>query len=185
MKACVLSFILVCGVAHAATNEDVVAPAPSTGGATVIYRQLLPTGRIVYSDKPVKGAKLDQTLMVEPPIKGNLWTTDSSVKPDIPPQTERTQIKKVGIIPAAGQKKTLSDADSEIIRAEMLLEDARKRRDTGTEPLPGERTGTAAGTSRLNSAYEARQKALAHDVEQAENALKQAIAERDTLLHTR
>jgi hypothetical protein len=79
----------------------------------------------------------------------------------------------------------LSDADSEIIRAEMLLEDARKRRDTGTEPLPGERTGTAAGTSRLNSAYEARQKALAHDVEQAENALKQAIADRDTVLHTR
>jgi hypothetical protein len=185
MKACVLSFILACGAAHAATNEDVVAPAPSTGASTVIYRQVLPTGRIVYSDKPVKGARLDQTLMVEPPIKGNLWTTDSSVKPDIPPQTERTQVKKVNIIPVPGQKKTLSDADSEVIRAEMLLEDARKHREAGVEPLPGERTGNADGTSRLNSAYEARQKALAHDVEQAEAALKQAIAERDALLHTR
>ena len=185
MKACLLPVILACVAAPFAAAEDVVASAPSTGGATVIYRQVLPNGRVVYSDKPIKGAKLDHTLTVEQPIKGNLWTTDSGARAEIPPQTKPTPIKSVNVVPSPGQKKTVADADSEVIRAEMLLEDAKKRKEAGVEPLPGERSGTASGGSRLNDAYVARQKALARDVEQAEAALKQAMAERDALMHTR
>lgn len=186
MKAFFLLVALACtaGTIAAAENENIVAPAPSTGGATFIYRQILPNGRVVYSDKPIKGAKVDHTLTVERPIKGNLWTTDSSVRAEIPPQTEPTPIQKVNVIPAPGQKKTVADAESEVIRAEMLLEDARKRKEAGAEPLPGERTGTAGGASKLNDAYAARQKALARGVEDAEAALKKAIAERDALMHT-
>jgi hypothetical protein len=189
MKAYVPPIILACAAAYTLTSsaaeENIVASAPSTGGATVIYRQVLPSGRVVYSDKPIKGATIDHTLKVEPPIRGNLWTTEASTKPDIPPQTTSTPIRKVNVVPAPGQKKTVADADSEVIRAEMLLEDAKKRQQTGIEPLPGERTSTTAGTSRLNDTYFARQKALTQDVEQAEAALKQAITERDSLLHVR
>lgn len=202
MKACLLTVALACIVAPAVAaeksagktekvekadvkSEDIVAPAPSTGGATVIYRQILPNGRVVYSDKPLKGAKVDHTLTVEPPIRGNLWTTDAGPRPDIPPQTERTPVKKVNVVPVSGQKKSVADAESEVIRAEMLLEDAKKRLQAGAEPLPGERSSTANGNSKLNDAYTARQKALAHDVEEAEAALRQAVAERDAVLHTR
>ena len=156
-------------------------PAHAASGPTVVYRQVLPDGRVVYSDKAQKGSKIDETITIEPPIKGNLWTTESGKKPVIPPQIEPTPVKQVGVIPAPGKKKTVADADSEVIRAEMLLEDARKRQEAGVEPLPGERTGNSAGGSRLNEAYAARQKALARELVNAEAALKKALAERDAL----
>jgi hypothetical protein len=61
----------------------------------------------------------------------------------------------------------------------MFLEDARKRQEAGIEPLPGERTGIRSGGSRLNEAYEARQKLLAREVIYAEALLKKAIEDRD------
>ncbi|HCN88845.1 MAG TPA: hypothetical protein DIT28_06655 [Oxalobacteraceae bacterium] len=158
-------------------------PAHAAAGPTVVYRQVMPDGRVVYSDKAQKGAKIDHTITIDPPIKGNLWTTESGTKPAIPPQIEETPVNQVSVIPVPGQKKTLADANSDVIRAEMLLEDAKKRQETGVEPLAGERTGNSAGRSRLNEAYAARQKLLARAVVYAEAALKQAIAERDALRH--
>jgi hypothetical protein len=163
----------------------VVKPAPPGGGATTIYRQVMPDGRVVYSDKELKGAKVDHTIKVDPPIKGNLWTTESGQKPVVAAQTERTPINKATSAPPIGRKKTADEAASDVIRAEMLLEDAKKRQREGVEPLPGERTGNAAGGSRLNPAYEARQRALAQDVAQAEAALRKATAERDALQSAR
>lgn len=164
-----------------AVSQNVVAPAPAGSAATTIYRQVMPDGRIVYSDKVVKGGKLDHTITVAPPLKGNLWTTESGSRPAIPPQIERTEIKKVAPPPASGKKKTLDEAGSDVIRAEMLLEDAKARQAAGIEPLPGERTGTSFGGSRLNDAYNARQRLLAKEVAYAEATLKKAIAERDNL----
>lgn len=156
-------------------------PAHAATGPTVVYRQVMPDGRVIYSDKAQKGSKIDETITIEPPIKGNLWTTESGTKPVIPPQTEPTPVKQVGVIPTSGKKKTVADADSEVIRAEMLLEDAKKRQEAGVEPQAGERTGISAGGSRLNDAYAARQKSLAKEITYAEAALKKALAERDAL----
>ena len=141
----------------------------------------MPDGRVIYSDKAQKGSKIDETITIEPPIKGNLWTTESGKKPVIPAQTQPTPVKQVGVIPTPGKKKTVADADSEVIRAEMLLEDAKKRQEAGVEPQAGERTGNSAGGSRLNEAYAARQKSLAREIANAEAALKKALAERDAL----
>jgi hypothetical protein len=139
----------------------------------------MPDGRIVYSDKAIKGAKVDNTITVEPPIKGNSWTTESGRQPVIAPQIERTPVRRVASLPASGKRKTLDEATSDVIKAEMLLEDARKRQAAGVEPLPGERTGNAGGGSRLNEAYQARQKLLARDVAYAEAALKKATEDRN------
>lgn len=172
----------VCATAPA-FPADVVVTAPAGGGATVVYRQVMPDGRVVYSDKAEKGAKIDHTITIEPPIKGNLWTTESGTKPVIPEQIERTPVQQVGVMPTPGKKKTAEEANSDVIRAEMLLEDAKKRQEAGVEPLPGERSGISSGGSRLNEAYEARQKLLAREVVYAEAALKKAIADRDALRH--
>ena len=47
----------------------------------------------------------------------------------------------------------------------------------GEEPLPGERTGTAGGSSRLNEAYWQRQQKLKDDVERARVGLEKARAQ--------
>lgn len=189
MNIRLLSAVAACTVfmpvSFAQGTNDLVAPAPLGEAATTIYRQVTPDGRIIYSDKTVKGARIDQTLKVDTPIKGNLWTTDSHGRPDIPPQTARTEINKVNTIPQSGRKKTADEATADVIRAEMLLEDARANQKAGVEPQSGERTGNAGGGSRLNPAYEARQKKLAQDVAAAEAALKKAIAEREALSRSR
>jgi hypothetical protein len=175
---CLFNILATLGlsVASAASAQNMVAPAPADKGAATVYRQVMPDGRIVYSDHVIKGAKIDHTITVEPLIKGNSWTTESSKKPAIAPQTDRTAIGKA---PASGKKKTLDEASSDVIRAEMFLEDAKKRQEAGIEPLPGERTGTVSGKSRLNEEYQARQKLLARDVAYAEATLKKAIADRN------
>jgi hypothetical protein len=201
MRACLLSLIASFAAVYASAADkveesgkpdkaesrtgSVAAPASAAGGATVIYRQMLPNGRIVYADKPLKGARLDHTLTVEPPIRGNLWSTESGVRPDIPPQSAPTPIRKMNVVPAPGQKRTVADAESEVIRAEMLLEDAKKRQQAGLAPRVGERSAAVPAASRLTEDEAVRQKALERDVESAEAALRQAIAERDALLHVR
>lgn len=156
-----------------------------SGGGTTVYRQVMPDGRIVYADKVLKGGKLDETITVEPPIKGNPWTTASGKRPSIAPRDEPTPVSRVNSAPPLGRQKTIEEANSDVIRAEMLLEDAQKRRKAGIEPLPGERTANAGGGSRLNDAYWARQQRLEKDVAQAEAALKRASAERDALRKAR
>lgn len=170
-------------VASAAFGQNVVHSAPSNKGATTLYRQVMPDGRIVYSDKAIQGGKIDHTIKVDPAIKGNLWTTEAGPKPVIAPQVEHTPIKRANTPPLPGRKRSVDEANSEVIRAEMLLEDAKKRLEAGAEPLPGERTGNASGGSRLNEAYHARQRALVKGVADAEAALKKAQSERDSLLH--
>lgn len=181
-KAIALAAALSASTAFA---EDAVAPAPSASAATTVYRQVMPDGRVIYSDKAIKGGKIDHTITIEPPIKGNLWTTEASPRPIIAPQTERTPINKVDVIPVSGKKKTIDDATSDVIRAEMLLEDAKKGQEKGIESLPGERTGNSSGGARLNEVYERRQTLLARAVADAEAALKKAIAERDALRNVR
>lgn len=165
--------------------EELGAPPPLGKPAETVYRQRMPDGHIVYSDKPVKGGKVDDTISVEPPIKGNLWSTESGKPPAITPQPRHTAVTRVPSIPVPGKRRTLEDATADVIRAEMYLEDAKKRRDAGIEPLPGERTANQGGGTRLNEAYHARQQSLAQKVAEAQAMLKKALAERDALRRAR
>lgn len=169
------------------------APRPAASAPrrepTRIYRQVLPDGRIVYSDETVSGAKVDHTITMTPPIKGNLWSTEPGTPPKITPQPVPTPVQRVDPVrkPAAG-KSTIAVPDtvlSEVMRAEMLLEDAKKRQATGARPLPGEERDNSDGGLSFNQAYFSRQKRLARDVEYAENELKKALATRDGVVAPR
>ncbi|TFW02985.1 hypothetical protein E4K72_13275 [Oxalobacteraceae bacterium OM1] len=164
---------------------DVPQPAPLGKSANKAYRQVMPDGSIVYSDKPVKGAKIDETIEVEPPLHGTQVEVDTRKKPAAKPQSRPVPVQRVGAIPPPDRKRTSDEAQSEVVRAEMQLEDARKRQQAGVEPVAGERTGNANGTSRLNDTYWKRQQDLAQDVEEAHDALRKAQAERNTLLPSR
>ena len=70
----------------------------------------------------------------------------------------------------------LDIAYDEMVAAHVQLDRALAARERGVEPLPGERTGTTAGQSRLGDAYWQRQKQLGEDVERARQRLDAAIA---------
>lgn len=160
--------------AATAFSQSVVKPAPPGGGAETIYRQVTPEGRIVYSDHALPGARVDHTIKVDRPIKGNVWTVESGANPVTHLRAERTPVKRA-TVPPTDKKMSADEAEAEVIRAQMLLEDAKKQQEGGVEPLPGERTGTVSGKSRLNEAYYERQKLLAKYVGYAEEALKKAM----------
>lgn len=170
-------------VGHAEEVLTITAPAKLGKPAEKVYRQVMPDGKIVYSDKLIKGAKLDETLAPDP--AANTWKSESGKRPAVPPRVERTPVNKVPSIAAVDKRRTFQDAESDVLKAEMLLEDARKRQQAGVEPLPGERTGNAGGGSRLNEHYQARQQRLKEDVAEAEAMLKRARTERTALLQTR
>lgn len=171
-----LLLALLLGCSTSVLAQQVVAPEPLGEPATTVYRQVTPDGRVVYSDKAQRGAKIDHTLKLEPVVEGSTWSAEGGKRPVAPERSERTPVKQVATIPPSGRKKTVEEANSDVIRAEMLLEDARRKRDAGHTPLPEEK-----GEAGPNSAYAKRQKALAQEVAHAEAALKRATSERDTL----
>ena len=66
--------------------------------------------------------------------------------------------------------------------ATQALAQARAQLESGKEPLPGERTGTAGGGSRLNESYFARQQANEEAVAKAQARLDAATAARNRAL---
>jgi Domain of unknown function (DUF4124) len=143
--------------------------AASAVDAQTIGRYVFPDGRVVYSDQPVPGAKLVNELAPPPP---------ASPSPP-PPRESKAAAPKADS--GVARVKRLEAADAEVRGATESLERARAQLQTGTEPLPGERTGTAGGGSRLNEAYDARQAANQRAVADAEARLQRAVADRNAV----
>lgn len=156
-------------------SAELAKPEPVGKPATTIYRQILPDGRVMYSDRRIKGAKLDEAITVTSPPPGAAARSASA------PQEEPPRISRAPALQTSGGTRTRDNAAADVVRAEILLEDARRRQDVGAEPLPGERRGTASGRSMLTEAYHARQRRLAEDVAIAEGVLRKSVAERDAI----
>jgi len=77
----------------------------------------------------------------------------------------------------AAQNRTaeLDRAYEDTRSAYIVLQQAITRRDQGGDSLPGERTGSAAGGSRPNENYFARQAILEQDVENARKRYEAAL----------
>lgn len=174
-----ICLIITTAAAPAAALAQQTKPEPRRG-ATTIYRHVTPEGRIVYSDRIQKGATVDHTITVEPVIKGNLWSTEAGSRP-VAKDAERVPIKRVLSFPPFSKRKTIDEATSDVIRAEMFLDDAKKRQAEGIQPLSGERTVTAFGASQAGNGYDARQRTLAREVARAEERLRRANEVRDSL----
>lgn len=156
--------------------------APSLGKpASTVYRHSMPDGRVVYSDKIIPSGTVEETITIAPRIEGNEWAAGSGKRRDIPPQVNNTPVNRVPSIPDPDRRRNQPELQSDVIKAEMLLEDAKKQKEEGVEPLAGERTGTVSGNSRLNEQYWERQEALQQQVEKAREMLENARAKLSAL----
>jgi hypothetical protein len=76
---------------------------------------------------------------------------------------------------AQNRSSQLDQAYDEVRASYTALQQVLARRDQGIESLPGERTGSAAGGSRPNENYFARQAILEQEVELARKRYEAAL----------
>ena len=130
--------------------------------AQTMFKSTMPDGRVIFGDKPVDGAAKVEALKPDTSKRGIHTLTPG----------EAAAVKQ------AEQERLKREAPDEKVRAaERALRDAETALAKGEEPLPGERTGTAGGGSRLNEAYWQRQQKLKDDVERARVGLEKARAQ--------
>lgn len=174
--------LLLASVATAGLAQNQAA-APAAREATTIYRHVLPGGQVFYSDEAVAGARIDHTIRVPAPIAGNLWSTAPGTRPVVPAPAIPTPVKRMPGAPVVATARMAgSDNDAmqiEVMRAEMLLEDAKMRQAEGAKPLPFELRDNSDGGPSTNQAYASRQKRLARDVAYAEEQLQRALDTRN------
>lgn len=114
--------------------------------AQVVYKSTMPDGRVVYSEKPDPGARRVDRIEPPPAKTGTTLITPEEV-------ARAENLARERATATAAKQGDLDDARKQ-------LQQAQAARDAGKEPLPGERSGTAGGASRLTEAYHTRQKAL-------------------------
>jgi hypothetical protein len=137
----------------------------AAGWAQTIFKSIMPDGRVIYGEKPVPGAKKVEQFV---PQTGN-----TGVK-TISPEEQQRQTQE-----SAARVKRGEDRRAQIQEAQKALKDAEAAQLAGKEPLPGERTGTAGGASRLEESYFARQQALEAAVVAARKRLDELAAAKD------
>ena len=126
--------------------------------AQTLYKSVMPDGSVVYGDKPAPGAAKVEEPKIDTSTKGIGATTPREA--EALKELEKSRGKRE----AAG---------ANLQAAEEALRQAQAARAAGKEPLPSERIGTAGGASRLNDAYEARQKKLNDAVQNAQRNVDQ------------
>jgi hypothetical protein len=125
----------------------------------VMYKSTLANGHVVYGDRPDPAA-----------VKVEQITPDTSLR-GIGGATPR---QSGALKEMQGARASRESADQRVSAAEKALQEAQAAKAAGEEPLPGERTGTAGGASRLNESYYDRQRQLDQAVEKARGELEQA-----------
>ena len=146
-----------------------LALAATCAAQQTAYKYQRPDGSYVYSDKPIKGAKLVDKISLEPRTQG--------VLPPAPPTVPypSTTVDNA----ARARSAALDAADTEVRAAQQAVDQARERLQQGVEPLAGERVGNANGTTRLRDDYFTRVQDLEQDLKDALARLDQAYQKRN------
>ena len=141
-------FAPICLIAMALLSQSVVAQT--------VYRSTMPDGSVIFGDQPAQGAAKVETSRPN--------TSDSGVQVIAPGAEDELQQMQ------SEREEGQAQVD-ERGQAEKALRQAEEALASGKEPLPGERIGTAGGSSRLNDAYWARQNRLQQNVDSARRRL--------------
>jgi predicted nucleic acid-binding Zn-ribbon protein len=150
-----------------------LASAAAGAAAQTLYKHVMPDGRVIYSDVPMKDAKESKTLEPPPP----------PLEPDRK-EAERRASKAKGERDALDKRlkdrsRKLDDADARVARARQAIVDAEAALERGREPLPGERAGNVGPTSRLREEYFVRVQGLERNVQAAREELDAALKARN------
>jgi Domain of unknown function (DUF4124) len=143
-----------------------LACVAGSAAAQPVKKYVTPEGKVIYSDQPVPGAR--EAGEVAPPTPVSPEDKEAARK-----AAERDASAVQELEKGASERRS---GPASIADLEANLKLARKQLAEGEEPLPGERTGTAGGGSRLNDRYWARQKANREAVTKAQKELDDARA---------
>lgn len=141
-----------------------------------IYRGVDAQGKTVFSNNP-KDMRNPKKIQVSAPMVSGV-----EPYPVAPPTSSPAPAPAPGQSapePASSARSAATDAEEQPLsptQAIDRLEAAKAAQIAGLEPLPGERTGTANGGTRLNPSYEIRQRELAAAVAAAKKAHDAALA---------
>lgn len=152
-----------------------VAGALASAGessAQGLYKNVMPDGRIIYSDQPLKGAKQSKALELPPPPTAE----QKEAAQRRAEQEKRTREELLGRLEE--RRKAGDAADSRVNRARKALEDAQAALDRGREPQVGDMSAIVGGGARPNEAYFRRIADLERAVENAKKELEAAQRER-------
>ena len=142
----------------------------ATAVAQNAYRFVTPDGRVIYSDQPVPGARLEATIPAPAPVS------------PAPAAGRTLSPAQEALLQSADERiRRLNELTVEIQNAERDLAAANAALQAGVEPLEGERIGTFGGRARLSDAYWARQDYNQQAVFNAQSRLNRAVQERNTL----
>src|SRR5882762_144791 len=149
----------------------VLALAAAFAAGETVYKYQRPDGTVVYSDVPLRGAKLIGRFQLVPAPR-------PKAEPARPGRGAVTDPNEI----ARQRVQDLDASDAAIKAAEQSLKEALERQQAGVEPQPGERLGNVGGrTSRLGPQYFERQQALAAEVADARARLDEAYRQRNQL----
>ena len=149
----------------------VLALAPRLTAAETVYKYRRSDGSTLYSDVPLRGAKLIgrfELVPVPPPARARPAMPERGAAKD-PDELARRRVQD------------LDAADAAIKAAEQSLKEALERQQAGVEPFAGERLGNVDRRSRLTPDYFARQRSLAAEVAAARARLDRAYRMRNEL----
>jgi len=137
-----------------------LAAGAGLAAAQTVYKQQLPDGRTVYSDKVQPHAKVEKAL------------TTSELTVVAPLATSKEIQANDAQRNAQAVRRDLLWRERNLAQGE--LDAARMAKAGGEEPGPGDRIGTVSHRSRLSDAYWARQDALRSAVDSAQRRLERA-----------
>ena len=141
--------------------------------AQAVYKYVMPDGRVIYSDQPIKGANQTKAVELPPPPT----EADRAAAQQRNADDARKRRELQGRLDDRRNKLDL--ADVRVAAARKGLEAAERALEAGREPLPGERSGNVGATSRLNEGYFQRVAGLEKAVADARQEIDDALKERN------
>lgn len=137
-----------------------------------VYKNVMPDGKIIYSDAPLKGAKSTPVNVPPPPTEADKAKAQQRAQEEV---QQREALK--GRLD--DRRKKLDDADERVKQARVNLASAQTALEQGRTPMPGEMIGTVGAGARPSEGYLNRIAGLEKAVEAAKKALDDALHERN------
>jgi hypothetical protein len=138
-----------------------------------VFKNVMPDGRIIYSDKPLKGAGKSRAVEVPPPPTAADQANAAKRVLDDQRQKEALQER------LDQRRKKFDDSDERVKLARQTLATAENALEQGRTPLSGEMQGTTGAGARPSEGYLQRIAALERNVEAAKKGLDDALRERN------
>lgn len=141
--------------------------------AQTLYKNVMPDGRIIYTDEPMKGAV--QSKVLEPPPPPTPAEREAAQK-----RAGEESRKRAALQGRIDERRKIFDAaDERVMKASRAVDQAQLALEQGRALRDGEITGTAGGGARPNEDYFRRISDLERAVTAAKKELDDALRARN------